>query len=147
MAKSIEQLTEKKIRSFVEPGLYPDGRGLYLQIRPGGAKSWIFRFTRNSRTRDKGLGSLADVGLMLARGKAVQARALLAQDIDPIEQAKAERQTLPVTRGRHASPGRPFREAAESYMAEKLKRLRNAVHRAQWRFTLETLARVLPPYA
>jgi integrase len=140
MAKSIEQLTEKKIRSFVEPGLYPDGRGLYLQIRHGGAKSWIFRFTRKGRTRDKGLGSLVDVGLMLARSKAAQARALLVQDIDPIQQAKAERQTLPITRDRYLPPGRAFREAAESYMAEKLKRLRNAVHRAQWRFTLETYA-------
>jgi hypothetical protein len=52
MAKSIEQLTEKKIRAIANPGLYADGRGLYLQIRHGGAKSWIFRFTRKGRTRD-----------------------------------------------------------------------------------------------
>src|SRR5688572_29628613 len=140
MAKSIDQLTEKKIRTFLKPGLYADGRGLYLQIRHGGAKSWIFRFTRNGRTRDKGLGSLADVSLVLARGKAAQCHALLAQDVDPIDQAKADRQTLPTTKGKVVAPGRTFREAAEIYMDERLKRFRSATHREQWRYTLEAFA-------
>ena len=71
MAKSIDQLTEKKIRTLVAPGLYADGKGLYLQIRPGGAKSWILRYTRQGRTRDRGLGALSDVSLVLARGKGI----------------------------------------------------------------------------
>src|SRR5437764_9661800 len=37
--------------------------GLYLQIRPR-AQSWIYRFRLNGRSRDMGLGSLADVGLI-----------------------------------------------------------------------------------
>ncbi len=121
-------------------GLYADGHGLYLQIRHGGAKSWILRYTRNGRTRDKGLGSLADVSLVLARGKAAQCRALLAQDIDPIEQAKADRQVLPATKRKLVAHARTFREAAETYMDEKLKRFRSATHREQWRYTLETFA-------
>jgi hypothetical protein len=43
---------------------------LYLQIRPGGARSWIYRFTLNGRTRDMGLGPLANVSLVKARSKA-----------------------------------------------------------------------------
>ena len=47
---------------------------------------------------------------------------------------------LPTTKGKLVAPGRTFRQASEDYMAEKLKRLRNAVHRRQWRYSLETFA-------
>ena len=137
MARLIEQLTEAKIRKICTPGLYADGRGLYLQIRAGG-RSWIFRFTLNGRTRDKGIGALADIGLIAARAKAADCRALLAKGIDPIEQAKAERTAGFVT---VAGPSGPtFRETADKYMDEKLRRLRSEVHRKQWRYTLETFA-------
>jgi len=79
MARLVEQLTETKIRNLSGPGLYADGRGLYLQVRAGGGRSWIFRFTLNGRTRDKGIGALADVGLIAARAKAADCRALLAK--------------------------------------------------------------------
>jgi len=61
MARLVDQLTEAKIRTLNAPSLYPDGRGLYLQVRPGGGRSWIYRFTLNGRTRDMGLGALAEV--------------------------------------------------------------------------------------
>ena len=76
MARLIQQLTEAKIRTLTEIGLHHDGAGLYLQIRPGGARSWIYRFRLNGRTRDMGLGALADVSLVKAREKASAARAL-----------------------------------------------------------------------
>ena len=66
MARLIQQLTEAKIRALTKAGLHHDGSGLYLQIRPGGARSWIYRYRLNSRTRDMGLGALADVSLVKA---------------------------------------------------------------------------------
>jgi Arm domain-containing DNA-binding protein len=97
MARLVEQLTEAKIRNIRAPGLYADGRGLYLQVRHGGARSWIYRFTLNSRTRDKGIGALAEVGLVAARARAAECRALQARGIDPIDHAKAERVAATVT--------------------------------------------------
>jgi integrase len=131
MARLIEQLTEAKIRSLKKSGLYADGRGLYLQIRPG-ARSWIFRFRLKGKTRDKGLGPLADVTLVQARSAAHECRALVAKGVDPIEAMKAK------LAGARSAP--TFEQAAESYMADKLKRLRSEVHRRQWRYTLETYA-------
>jgi hypothetical protein len=64
MARLIQQLTEARIRTLTKIGLHHDGAGLYLQIKPGGARSWINRFRLNSRTRDMGLGALADVSLV-----------------------------------------------------------------------------------
>ena len=54
MSRLVDQLTEAKIRRLTDTGLYPDGLGLYLQIRPGGARSWIFRFTLVGKRGTKG---------------------------------------------------------------------------------------------
>jgi integrase len=137
MARLVQQLTEAKIRKLTKIGLHHDGAGLYLQIRPGGARSWIYRFRLNSRTRDMGLGALADVSLVKAREKASAARTLVADGIDPIEHTRAQA-TIPAAPKRHASP--TFEEVAEAYMVDRLKRLRSGVHRHQWRQTLEDYA-------
>jgi integrase len=136
MARLIQQLTEAKIRTLTA-GLHHDGAGLYLQIKPGGARSWIYRFRLNARTRDMGIGSLADVGLVRAREKAAAARTLVAQGIDPIEHTRAQA-TIPAAPKRHSSP--TFEDVAEAYMADRLKRLRSGVHRDQWQQTLRDYA-------
>ena len=133
MARLIQQLTEAKIRALTNVGLHHDGAGLYLQIRPGGARSWIYRYRLNSRTRDMGLGALVDVSLVKARDKAGAARALVNNGIDPIEHTRAQA-IVPAAPKRNSSP--TFEEVAESYMADRLKRLRSEVHRHQWRQTL-----------
>jgi integrase len=137
MARLINQLTEAKIRTLTKIGLHHDGAGLYLQIRPGSAQSWIYRFRRNGRTRDMGLGALADVSLVKARGKASAARALVDDGIDPIEHTRTQA-IIPAAPKRHLSP--TFEEVAESYMADRLKRLRSGVHCHQWRQTLQDYA-------
>jgi hypothetical protein len=91
MAKTSGRLTTLQIQHAKKPGLLADGDGLYLQVASAGARSWIFRFTLNGRTRERGLGSLKGVGLAAARAKAVQCRALLADRIDPIATRDAER--------------------------------------------------------
>src|SRR5215469_11319576 len=133
MARLIQKLTEAKIRTLIDIKLHPDGAGLYLQVKPGGARSWIYRFTLNGRTRDMGLGALADVSLVKAREKASAARALVDDGIDPIEHTRAQA-TIPTAPKRRSSP--TFEEVAESYMTDRLKRLRSEIHRHQWRQTL-----------
>jgi hypothetical protein len=137
MARLIQQLTEAKIRTLTKIGFHPDGAGLYLQIRSGGARSWIYRFTLSGRTRDQGLGRLADVSLVKAREKASAARALVDDGIDPIEHTRAQA-VIPAAPKRRSSP--TFEEVAESYMADRLKRLRSEIHRHQWRQTLQDYA-------
>src|SRR5215471_9868403 len=137
MARLIQKLTEAKIRTLIDIKLHPDGAGLYLQIKPGGAQSWIYRFRLNGRTRDMGLGALADVSLVKARDKASAARALVNDGIDPIEHTRTQ-VIIPAAPKRHSSP--TFEEMAEAYMADRLKRLRSEVHRHQWRQTLTDYA-------
>jgi hypothetical protein len=133
MARLIQQLTEAKIRTLTKVGLHHDGAGLYLQIRSHGAQSWIYRFRLNGRSRDMGLGALADVSLVKAREKASAARTLVNDGIDPIEHTRSQA-IIPAAPKRHSSP--TFEEVAEAYMADRLKRLRSEIHRRQWRQTL-----------
>jgi integrase len=141
MARLVQRLTEAKIRALTKVGLHADGQGLYVQIRPGGARSWIYRFrlghTGVKRTRDMGLGALTDVSLVKAREKAAAARALVAGGIDPIAHTRAQA-TIPAAPKRHFAP--VFEEVAEAYMADRLKRMRSGVHRDQWQQTLRTYA-------
>lgn len=69
----------------VGPGMHADGDGLYLQVTPAGARSWILRYQINKRRREMGLGGFPLFGLADARQRAQDARRLLADGIDPIE--------------------------------------------------------------
>jgi len=70
-------------------------------------------------------------------GLYLQIRALVADGIDPIEDAKAKA-AVPVAPKANSSLA--FEEAAEAYMADRLKRLRSETHRHQWRQPLEDYA-------
>jgi len=78
MPQLINRLDALKIRRALEPGYYADGAGLYMQVSRGGARSWIYRFTLNGRTRDMGLGSVITFSLAEARQVALEARKLHA---------------------------------------------------------------------
>jgi integrase len=86
-----EKLTMAKVEPARRPGLLSDGGGLNLCVGPGGAKSWVFRFSHGGRQRRMGLGSLKTLNLREAREKARECRKLVDQGIDPIEQRRSER--------------------------------------------------------
>ena len=69
---SIERnkLNPLRIKALTEPGLYHDGRGLYLRIGPSGAKSWIFRYMIDGKRHDLGMGTIYDTTLAEARDEA-----------------------------------------------------------------------------
>ncbi len=70
MARGSNKLTALAVAKQKTPGRYADGGGLYLQISPTGSKSWLFRYTRQGKAREMGLGALAVVSLLQAREKA-----------------------------------------------------------------------------
>lgn len=70
-----------------------DGRGMYLEIAPTGGKYWRLKYRFNAREKRLALGVYPDVTLAHARRKCHEARAMLADGIDP-SQAKKERKRL-----------------------------------------------------
>jgi integrase len=79
-------LNDRKIK-LAKPAdkefLLSDGRGLYLRIRPSGAKDWLFIYTFAGKRRKMGLGSLESASLAVARSEADKAQDSIAQQIDP----------------------------------------------------------------
>ena len=136
MARQVNRLTAAGVAKISTRGMHPDGDGLYLQVSNGGAKSWIYRYSLNGRSREMGFGPARVVGLKAAREKAARARRLRYDGVDPIDARRVERARLsqPVSR----AP--TFRTAANAYIAAHEAGWRNAKHRYQWRATLSTYA-------
>src|SRR5258708_3236675 len=63
MPKRAAGLSARKVDTQKAAGMFADGNGLYLQVTPTGAKSWIFRYVIGGRRRYLGLGSAAIVSL------------------------------------------------------------------------------------
>jgi integrase len=136
MARSLERLTALGVSRAKVPGYYPDGAGLYLQITATGAKSWVYRFMLAGKAREMGLGPLPDTSLSEARGKALEARKLRREGIDPIERRKATRAAARLD----AALAITFKECAARYIASHSKGWRTRKHAELWTNTLATYA-------
>ncbi|HCE6394113.1 TPA: integrase arm-type DNA-binding domain-containing protein [Pseudomonas aeruginosa] len=87
--KAIEKLTRAGSKSLTS-----DGNGLYFKVGATGGTSWIFRYKFNKSSTDMGLGGYPSVSLSDARGKASDARKLLANGINPKAARDSERERL-----------------------------------------------------
>jgi len=130
MATVLNKLSARSVETITKPGRHADGGGLYLQVGAKGAKSWLFMFKREGKQREMGLGSVRDVRLAVAREKAAEARALLAEGKDPI----AIRRTSAIAQSIAAVP--TFGEFADAYVDGIEAGFTNAKHRYQWKATL-----------
>jgi integrase len=110
--------------------------GLYLQITPTGAKSWILRTTVGAKRTEIGLGGYPAVTLAQVREKAREARDKIERGIDPVAERKAVKAALVLAQSR----GLSFADAVDKCLAAKLDAFRNPKHRQQWRNTLDGYA-------
>ncbi|SFR97534.1 tyrosine-type recombinase/integrase [Sphingomonas jatrophae] len=108
------KLTVAGVRN-AKPGRHADGDGLYLLVKPTGARSWLLRVQVEKRRRDIGLGSvdltpkpdrdkaIDDIPLLSrkvlslaeARDKATLLRKVAMAGRDPVVERDKERQKVP----------------------------------------------------
>jgi integrase len=138
MVRPTGRLTALKVTRAKRPGMYADGGGLYLQVTEGGA-SWIYRYMLNGRAHEMGLGPRALYGLSEARAKALDARKLRHEGVDPIEARRAARAQQRLD----AAKAITFMECADAYIKAHCAGWRNGKHAAQWRATLATHAKAI----
>lgn len=83
----------RKAKPADKPIKHTDGGGLYLLLRPDGARWWRMDYRRpiTGKRNTLSLGVYPDVGLADARAKRDEARKLLAAGTDPGEHRKAEK--------------------------------------------------------
>lgn len=133
---ALEKLSALAVARAKTPGLYGDGGGLSLQVGPSGSKSWSFRFTLAGKARQMGLGAVADISLVEARDMAREARRLLRDGKDPIEERRAKLAAQRAEDGRSLT----FKLAAERFIESHKAGWKSAKHADQWLATLTTYA-------
>jgi integrase len=142
MARIGEKLSPIKVRRLKAPGMYGDGRGLWLHVGPSAAdspdplagKSWIYRYMLRGTAREMGLGPLHTIGLAEARQRAQAARHLCLDGIDPLDQKNGRKARDALD----AAKAVTFEACAARYVANNKAGWRNAKHAAQWDATLAT---------
>jgi integrase len=128
MGKAVKKLAARAVATIAEPGRHSDGDGLYLNVTPSGARSWLFMWKRDGKRREMGLGSAGSVSLARARELASECRAQVAAGLDPIEARDAAAEI------KREKP--TFGAIADALIAAKEIEWRNEKHRAQWRASL-----------
>jgi integrase len=136
MAKLVKQLKDLQVKRLSKPGSYPDGEGLYIQIRDSGAKDWFYRYEIGGRGRKRGLGSYPTISLEKARDEALLCRQLRKKGIDPIDYYN----DLATKKNLEKAKSTTFKECALAYINTHKHGWRNEKHESQWRNTLETYA-------
>lgn len=65
--------------------------GLFLLVHPNGSKYWRFRYWMGKKERLRAIGVYPLISLKEARKRATESRLLIAQGIDPMEEARKEK--------------------------------------------------------
>lgn len=138
-------LTTKQVAAAKE-GRHADGRGLYLLVKPSGAKTWVLRVQHNGKRHDYGLGSAVvdrvdvspaliplhqrrNITLAEAREKARIWRELAKAGKIPSQVLRADEPVIPT-----------FEVAAREYHQVRAGTWRNEKHGKQWISSLEAFA-------
>ena len=127
MARKINRLNARAVATITKNGRHADGGGLYLSISANGGRRWVFLFRWHGKPTEIGLGSARDVTLARARELAAQARARLADSINPKDV-------------RRPSGGSTFGECADRVIEAMRPSWRNSKHAGQWEMTLKEYA-------
>ena len=136
MRRVVNRLTAITVKGLSQPGYYPDGGNLYLQVSASGSKSWIFRYVMSGKERQMGLGSFLDFSLAEARERAKAQRQLVADDIDPLNAKREKTLARALAQANTIS----FDNAAAAFIKAHESGWKNAKHGEQWKNTLATYA-------
>ena len=78
----------KRAKSVAKPYSIVDGGGLYLLVKPNGAKCWRYNYRFLGKQKTLAIGVYPDISLAEARKHHELARKKLAHDIDPNRTSK-----------------------------------------------------------
>tara|TARA_R110001592_G_scaffold363248_4_gene682160 strand:- start:8349 stop:9659 length:1311 start_codon:yes stop_codon:yes gene_type:complete len=146
MAKHLLKALEVKNTQPAENGkkrYLKDGGGLFLQVSPSGAKSWIFRRRDSSgKVPEVGLGSFSEVGLGKAREIAGEIWKLTSAGVTTKvarDTALGNMQMVVIEEAGLPDPNLlTFEKAATEFIDSKIEpEARNEKHVQQWRRTIK----------
>lgn len=148
-------LHAKNAKPRAKPYRMSFGNGLLLDVRPSGSKAWLLRFMVNGKRREMGLGAYPAVSLADAREKALQAKALQSDKLDPLAVRDAARRAreeearraemeraarIAAERAEDERRSRTFRMVAEALLTNQRSGWSSDKTTASWRLTLDKWA-------
>lgn len=140
-------LTPMEVKN-AKPGRHTDGSGLHLLVKDSGARSWVYRYMLNGKSRDIGLSNCPEAVAMLKGSASARLTLVQARDVAAIYRMKVKCGTDPLEeRHRKAADalaaaqaarvaGVTFKAVAEAHIAAHEGGWRNDKHRQQWGNTL-----------
>src|SRR5690349_17744241 len=98
MARMVNRLSARAVTTLKKTGRHSDGGGLYLSIdKDGSRRRWVFLFRWRApgengagQQREMGLGSANTISLAQARELAAQARAMVNEGRNPLDERKSQ---------------------------------------------------------
>ena len=142
MPRKAAGLTALKVRT-IGAGRYGDGGGLYLLVRSAEARFWLFRYRRDGKMREMGLGPASGpsaVSLAVARVKARALHDVVAEGRDPLADRDADAIAAKAAAQQALARAKTFGDVTTHYLEAHEAGWRNEKHRWQWRQTLEAHA-------
>ncbi|MGO4169912.1 tyrosine-type recombinase/integrase [Novosphingobium sp. YAF33] len=121
-----------RARPREKPYKLSDRDGLYLLVKPSGARYWRMNFKLHQLQRTASFGRYPEVSLAEARQRALEARRQLKQGIDPVYQAKLNKMAASI------AAGHTFRSVAEEWL-EKMRleeKSAKSIRKCEWQLSL-----------
>lgn len=138
-----KQLLKDTVIKNIKPGVKDtrlnDGKGLYLLVKPEGAKWWRFDYSIGGKRKTLSLGVYPVTGLSDARRKADEARIQISNNIDPSTIRKDVKAALKLTleNERLLNAGLPlvnsFEDVARQWLASTVHTVRDITHQKKIR--------------
>jgi integrase len=121
-----------RARPREKPYKLSDRDGLYLLVKPSGARYWRMNFKLHQLQRTASFGRYPEVSLAEARQRLLEARRQLKQGIDPVYQAKLNKMAASI------AAGHTFRSVAEEWL-EKMRleeKSAKSIRKCEWQLSL-----------
>lgn len=120
-SRTIAALTDKKLQA-VRPKAnrytLRDGRGLFLDVTPRGARTWVFRYQFNGEQEKFVIGRYPEFTLKAARVKRDELAVNVSNGVSPAQEKKNQRAEL--ISGNPKNP--TVKEFGERYLKEQVEK-------------------------
>jgi len=127
-------LSAAQVAALKAEGTHWVAPGLYLQIKPNGARSWLLRYGKGGKTFWHGLGAARDVTLKEARERAEELRVDIrrrgAHPVVERREQRIEEKAAAVTEASSAAPS--FRWCADQVIRQREKSHKSDYAQRQW---------------
>ena len=122
------------------PGRHADGDGLYIQVKPSGARAWLYRYKTGPKLTMLGLGPYPTISLADARKRAQECRDQRAAGVDPLAHKRAAPPLADVAAPPESPAGKTFADVAVEYIQAHKAGWKSAKTLYIWRHSLEHYA-------